>query len=130
MKEKVEKDLIGLELKLKGLKQDKSPYKEYINQTVPMLENLVSYYRKSDGKSKKKILSCIFSKKIVLEKSRVATYEFTTPINVLLNASKVLKSSDKKKEVENDLLSCLAPQVGLEPTTYGLTVRRSNQLSY
>ena len=43
---------------------------------------------------------------------------------------KVLKSSDKKKEVENDLLSCLAPQVGLEPTTYGLTVRRSNQLSY
>ena len=23
-----------------------------------------------------------------------------------------------------------APQVGLEPTTYGLTVRRSNQLSY
>jgi hypothetical protein len=24
----------------------------------------------------------------------------------------------------------LAPQVGLEPTTYGLTVRRSNQLSY
>jgi|GEM_PF-4198440 len=53
MKEKVEKDLIGLELKLKGLKQDKSPYKEYINQTVPMLENLVEYYRKSDGKSKK-----------------------------------------------------------------------------
>jgi len=66
MKEKVEKDLIGLELKLKGLKQDKSPYKEYINQTVPMLENLVEYYRKSDGKSKKKILSC--------------DYEFTTPI--------------------------------------------------
>jgi len=27
-------------------------------------------------------------------------------------------------------LSCMAPQVGLEPTTYGLTVRRSNQLSY
>ena len=24
----------------------------------------------------------------------------------------------------------LAPQEGLEPSTYGLTVRRSNQLSY
>ncbi len=24
----------------------------------------------------------------------------------------------------------VAPQVGLEPTTYGLTVRRSNRLSY
>ncbi len=130
MKEKVEKDLIGLELKLKGLKQDKSPYKEYINQTVPMLENLVEYSRKSDGKSKKKILSCIFSKKIVLEKSRVATCEFTTPIQVLLNASKVCRGTKKRQEVENDLLSCLALQVGLEPTTYGLTVRRSNQLSY
>ncbi len=39
-------------------------------------------------------------------------------------------SQGTKKEVENDLLSCVAPQVGLEPTTYGLTVRRSNQLSY
>ncbi len=30
------------------------------------------------------------------------------------------------------MTSCpvMAPQVGLEPTTYGLTVRRSNQLSY
>jgi hypothetical protein len=39
MKQRVEKDLIGLELKLKDLKEDRSPYKEYINQTVPMLEN-------------------------------------------------------------------------------------------
>ena len=27
-------------------------------------------------------------------------------------------------------MGVVAPQVGLEPTTYGLTVRRSNQLSY
>ena len=70
-----------------------------------MLENLVSYYRKSDGKSKKKILNCIFSKKIILEKSRVATYEFTTPIKILINASKVLKNSDKDKRSKTT--SCL-----------------------
>ena len=81
-------------------------------------------------KVKKKIISCIFSKKIVMEKSKVATYEFTTPIQVLLNVSKVCRGTKKRQEVENDLLSCMAPQVGLEPTTYGLTVRRSNQLSY
>ncbi len=74
-----------------------------------MLENLVSYYRKSDGNTKKKILSCIFSKKIVLEKSKVATYEFTTPIQVLLNASKVCRGTKKRQEVENELLSCMAP---------------------
>ena len=61
---------------------------------------------------------------------RVAPFSFTTPIRVLVNACKVFKNGKIKKEVENDLLSCVAPQVGLEPTTYGLTVRRSNQLSY
>jgi hypothetical protein len=73
-----------------------------------MLENLMSYYRKSDGNTKKKRLSCIFSKKIVLEKSKVATYEFTTPIQVLLNASKVCRGTKKRQEVETDLLSCMA----------------------
>ena len=41
------------------------------------------------------------------KKSYVTTCKFTIPINVLLNASKVLKSLDKKKEVVFDLLSCL-----------------------
>ena len=95
-----------------------------------MLENIAVYYKNADGKTKKKILGCIFSKKLVLEKGKVATYKFTKPVDVLLNASKVFKNPGTKKEVENDLLSCVAPQVGLEPTTYGLTVRRSNQLSY
>ena len=36
----------------------------------------------------------------------------------------------RKKVVKIDDLFIGAPQVGLEPTTYGLTVRRSNQLSY
>ena len=57
-----------------------------------MLENLSEYYKKADGKTKKKILGCIFSKKLVLDKGKVATYEFTKPIEGLLNASKVFSS--------------------------------------
>jgi hypothetical protein len=53
-----------------------------------------------------------------LEKGRVATYGFTKPIQVLLNTSKVFRNPGIKKEVENDLLSCLAPQVGLEYNKY------------
>jgi len=30
-----------------------------------MLENLLEYYRKSDGATKKKILGCIFDEKLV-----------------------------------------------------------------
>lgn len=51
------------------------------------MENLVEYYIKADGKTKKKILGCIFSEKLILEKGKVATYEFTKPILVLLNTS-------------------------------------------
>jgi hypothetical protein len=57
------------------------------------------YYKKADGKTKKKILGCIFSKKLVLEKGRVATCEFTPTVQVFLNASKVFKNPDTKKEV-------------------------------
>ena len=109
MKERTEKTLTGLKLKLKNLKQTTSPFKTFINKEVPMLENIAEYYKKSDGKTKKKILGCIFSEKLVLEKGKVATFKFTKPIQVLLNTSKVFKKSGTKKEVENDLLSCLAP---------------------
>jgi hypothetical protein len=45
-----------------------------------------------------------------------------------MNLSK--KADWKQKKLINFDQLFLAPQVGLEPTTYGLTVRRSNQLSY
>jgi site-specific DNA recombinase len=61
MKQIVGKNLLGLEVKLRDFIENKSPHKYYINQTVPMLENNLEYYRKSDGETKKKILSCIFS---------------------------------------------------------------------
>ena len=117
MKQRLEKDIALYNGKLEGLKGQLTPYKNYINNTVPMLENLVSYYRKSNGLTKKKILGCIFSEKLVLENGRVATTPFTIPISVLINASKVLGRTTKKKEVENDLLSILAPPSGLEPET-------------
>ncbi len=109
MKGRTEKTLTGLQLKLKNLKQSTSPFKTFINKEVPMLENIAMYYKKADGKTKKKIIGCIFSGKLVLKKNKVATYEFTKTIQVLLYASRVFKNSGTKKEVENDLFSHLAP---------------------
>ena len=102
----------------------------YISKTVPMLENLTGYYKQADGQTKREILGCIFSEKLVFEKGRVATIHFTEPIQILFKITKVLQGSENKKEVENNLLSTLAPQVRLELTTHGLTVHCSNQLSY
>ena len=63
----------------------------------------------SDGKTRKKILGYIFSEKPVLEKGKFVTFKLTTPIQVLLNASKVFRKSGTKKEVFYDLLSSMAP---------------------
>jgi hypothetical protein len=109
MKKGIDKDLMSYKTKLEGLTQEMTPYKNYINKEIPMMENLLSFYRKSDEKTKKKILGCIFSEKVILEKGRVATTPLSIPFQVLINTSKVLKDSKNKKEVENDLLPIMAP---------------------
>lgn len=70
MKGRVEKELVLLKDKLTDLQQQTSPFKIYIQKEVPMLENLLEYYRKSDGATKKKILGCIFDEKLVLENGK------------------------------------------------------------
>ena len=45
MKQRTEKTLTGLELKLKNLKKTTSPFKTFINKEVPMLENIAEYYK-------------------------------------------------------------------------------------
>jgi hypothetical protein len=43
------------------------------------------------------------------ENGKAATPKYTPPIEVLINASKVLRSGKKEKEVKFDLLPTLAP---------------------
>ena len=117
MKDKLDHEIAILKGRFQDVSEQGSTYKTYISKTVPMLEGLVSYYRKSDGQTKKKILGCIFSEKLVFEKGRLATIPFTDPIQILFNASQVLERTQNKKEVENDLLSIMAPPSGLEPET-------------
>jgi len=92
MKEKVERDIVLIRSKLSELTEKSSPYKIYIEKEVSMLENLVEYYRKSSGATKKKILGCIYAGKLILENGRVATSTFTEPIQLILRISEVLGS--------------------------------------
>ena len=80
-----------------------------------MLENLLEYYRKSDGATKKKILGCIFAEKLILENGRVATSTFTEPIQFIINVSEVLGISKKNKR--SILTSCAVwyPERDLNP---------------
>jgi DNA invertase Pin-like site-specific DNA recombinase/uncharacterized protein YdcH (DUF465 family) len=102
---------------LRDMNEEHSPYKEYLNKHVPALEDLTSLYQKVDGKTKKQILSCIFSEKVHFENGKAATPKYTPPIEVLINARGVLEGSKNNKEVYKDLLCTLAPPPGLEPGT-------------
>ena len=117
LKNSINSKLFELKNQLDELNNQTSPFNEYVDKQIPMLENLVEYYRSVDGKTKNRILGCIFSENLVFEDGEVATIKFTKPIQLLLNASKGLKKLENKKEVENDLLLQLAPPLGLEPRT-------------
>lgn len=117
LKQSIDAKLFENERNFRDLLEVLTPYNEYLNHHVPMFEDLVSFYQKVDGKTKRKILSCIFSKKVHFENGKAAAPSFTPPIEVLMNASKVLGSNKIEKEVISDLLSTCAPKPGLEPGT-------------
>jgi DNA invertase Pin-like site-specific DNA recombinase len=110
MKSRVDKDIVLTKEKLTELQQEKSPFKVYLQKEVPMLENLLEYYRRSNGATKKKILGTIFAEKLVLEKGKVVAPVFTESIQLILRISEVLGSSKRKQKVDSDLLSRLILQ--------------------
>ncbi len=63
------------------------------------------------GELKTKFLAASFQKSYTWKK-KVATPKFTTPIELLLNASKVLQNCKNKKEVIFDLFVQFAPYIG------------------
>ena len=100
MKGRVDKELVLLKDKLTDLQQQISPFKIYIQKEVPMMENLLEYYRKSDGATKKKILNTIFAEKLIVINGKVIEPIFTEPIKLILRISGVLRRSENKKEVD------------------------------
>ena len=58
---------------------------------------------------KRRFLVTSFLKKSFWKKEELQLLSLSDPIQVLINTSKVLESSKNKKEVENDLLSIMAP---------------------
>ena len=118
MKIRIESELNDKQIKLERLKSTKSPFKVYLNKTLPMIENLSVYWDKADGKTKQKILGCIFTEKFENFDFESCNNIFTQEIESIMLASKVLKSSKKRQEVKNDILSNIAPPPGLEPGTY------------
>gem|GEM_PF-3594480 len=95
--DKVNIEIARLQNTLYGLQQEMTPYKKYIKHTIPMLENIVEYYRMADGVTKNKILCCIFDGKLVLENGRVAATPFSIPFKFYSILPRVSRGRKKRK---------------------------------
>lgn len=71
MKQMIDAKSFKIKSNLSDLEEKVSTIKEYLTTHVPILENILEYYQKSDGKTKNKILSCILAKKTVLTKTKM-----------------------------------------------------------
>jgi hypothetical protein len=67
------------------------------------MENLLEYYRKSDGATKKKILSTIFTEKLIVLNGKVTAPIFTEPIKLMFKIRKSISNSKGEKDVDIDL---------------------------
>ena len=67
-----------------------------------MLENLLEYYRKSDGATKKKILGTIFAEKLIVENGKITAPTYTESIKLMFRIGKSIGKSSGKKEVNID----------------------------
>ena len=67
-----------------------------------MLENLLEYYRKADGATKKKILNTIFAEKLIVENGKITAPTYTESIKLMFRIGKSIGNSKGKKEVDID----------------------------
>jgi transcription elongation factor Elf1 len=96
MKQQIDKILREVQSKLDALSKGMTPFKQYISKQIPILHNLLDFYKTADGITKRKIIGCIFSEKVILEKGRVATTPYSPGVMVMFNIVNALQGSKKK----------------------------------
>ena len=117
LKDDLELKKANAAIRLKQLKEVVNPAQDYLNENVPILANILGFYRKSSGKIKNRLLGCIFSEKIGFQNGKNTTIPLNPAISVLMSMKGVLEGTKTKKEVLKDLLETNAPPAGLEPAT-------------
>jgi site-specific DNA recombinase len=102
----------------------------YIDFGLELLLNLDKYFLSSPIEIQQKLISSVFPEKLIFDGENYRTTRKNELLELLTRIDEHPGTVSKKKALNNQDLSCMAPQVRLELTTHGLTVRCSNQLSY
>jgi len=91
--------------------EEQSPLKKFLFNDVPLLIDVVEFFKQSNGMMKRNILRCIFSEKIYFDEKKDATISYTKPIETILLISNSLNLYKQKKQVDVYLFSLVAPLI-------------------
>jgi site-specific DNA recombinase len=119
-----------VEQRIEDLQGSSTPWEQHVKFGVTLLTDLPHYYQEAAPEVKDMLIGSIFPEKLVFDGKKYRTARENLFVSLIASGSRTKKSRSKNKVSLSGIKDFLAPQVGLEPTTYGLTVRRSNQLSY
>jgi DNA invertase Pin-like site-specific DNA recombinase len=111
LKTEIESNIYRSEINLRDIVDEQSSFKKFLFEDIPLLVNVLTFYKQSNGMMKRNILRCIFSEKIYFDEKKDATIIYTKPIETILLISNSLNLYKQKKQVNLDLFSCVAPLI-------------------
>ncbi len=96
-------------------------FMEYQEFGVSLVANLDAAFDNAPPELKGKILGSIFPEKLVYEEKKYRTTKLNEVVDLLWNFQAGFEEIKTGQAIITNHLSCLAPRVGLEPTTLRLT---------
>ena len=119
-----------LEKSLAELKIEGKVFYGYLTKSMILIENLDEFFIKGSVDDKKKLLSVLFPEGLTYAGGQYRTHPENIFISLLISNIRDYNDGNIKKADISASLSSLGCTKGLEPSTFGTTIRRSNQLSY
>ncbi len=108
-------EIESLERKKVSILTSEDDYQKYLDEGIPLLQNIDKHWLAADLAGKQHIVGSIFPQKLIFEKSSYRTIEENPVLSLIANASAVFSDSKKKKGQQFADLSTLVPRTGFEP---------------
>lgn len=112
-----EQNLMNLNAELQVLQQTQKISRTVIDKAVDVLRNIPLLFTEANYEQKTELLGLIFPEKLIISKKECRTKSTNVVIELLCRVNAEFKRLGTKKAINNDGLSNLAPQTGLEPVT-------------
>jgi hypothetical protein len=104
-------------LKIESIEEVGIEFLKFQRFGVNLLTHLDEIFAKASASQKAEILGSVFTENLVYENGRYRTTKINQAVEQIWQFQEDIEENKKGQVSKSDTLSCMAPQVGLEPTT-------------